>query len=134
MLQHTHLAISAELCGAPVLLEAGRAIVELLTRAEMRADAHGLVHGGFVFGLADYAAMLAVNQPNVVLGAADVRLLVPVTVGQRLRATAQLARIEGKKHVVDVDVQCGDQSVLRGSFVCFVPAAHVLAPQPGGAA
>jgi len=37
----------------------------------MAADESGLVHGGFIFGLADYAAMLAVNHPDVVLGAAE---------------------------------------------------------------
>jgi acyl-coenzyme A thioesterase PaaI-like protein len=44
----------------------------------MAADQRGLVHGGFTFGLADYAAMVAVNDPNVVLGAAEVRFLAPV--------------------------------------------------------
>jgi acyl-coenzyme A thioesterase PaaI-like protein len=49
----------------------------------MVVDAHGLVHGGFVFGLADYAAMLAVNDPNVVLGAAEARFLKPVRRGDQ---------------------------------------------------
>ena len=125
-MQQTHLAVSAELCGTPLRLEPGTAVVELLTRPEMRADVRDLVHGGFVFGLADYAAMLAINEPHVVLGAAEVRLLAPVVVGERLRATAQLARVEGKKHFVEVEVLRGADPVLRGSFVCFVPAAHVL--------
>lgn len=123
----THLEISTALCGAPLLLEPERAVLELEARPEMRADAHGLVHGGFVFGLADHAAMLAINHPNVVLGGAEVRLLAPVVVGDRLRATAQRVRVEGKKHFVDVEVARGEQPVFRGTFVCFVPAAHVLA-------
>lgn len=125
----THLEISAELCGVPTALEPDRAVVELETRPEMRADAYGLVHGGFVFGLADHAAMLAINHPNVVLGGAEVRLLAPVAVGDRLCAMAQRVRSEGKKHFVEVEVRCGEKSVLRGSFVCFVPSAHVLAPR-----
>jgi acyl-coenzyme A thioesterase PaaI-like protein len=48
----------------------------------MAVDDRGLVHGGFVFGLADHAAMLAVNDPNVVLGAASTRFLKPVRVGE----------------------------------------------------
>jgi acyl-coenzyme A thioesterase PaaI-like protein len=126
MQPQTHLAMSEALCGTPIALEPGQAIVELVARPEMAADAQGLVHGGFVFGLADYAAMLAVNQPNVVLGSAEVRLSAPVVVGERLRASARLLRVEGKKHIVEVDVARGAQSVLRGSFVCFVPAEHVL--------
>jgi acyl-coenzyme A thioesterase PaaI-like protein len=126
--------MSAELCGVPTVLEPDRAVVELETRPEMRADAYGLVHGGFVFGLADYAAMLAINHPNVVLGGAEVRLLAPVAVGDRLCAMAQRVRSEGKKHFVEVEVRCGEKSVLRGSFVCFVPSAHVLAPRERGSA
>ncbi len=66
----THLAIDRRLCGEPLELREGFASVELTTTREMEADSSGLVHGGFVFGLADHAAMLAVNHPNVVLGQA----------------------------------------------------------------
>ena len=48
----------------------------------MAADGRGLVHGGFTFGLADFAAMCAVNDPNVVLGAATCKFLAPVQVGR----------------------------------------------------
>ena len=68
---------------------AGTARVGLTTLPEMAVDAAGLVHGGFVFGLADHAAMLAVNDPYVVLGSAAVRFLRPVRVGERLIAEAR---------------------------------------------
>jgi acyl-coenzyme A thioesterase PaaI-like protein len=129
----THLEISTALCGAPLVLEPDRAVLELETVPEMRADSHGLVHGGFVFGLADHAAMLAINHPNVVLGSAEVRLTAPVRVGDRLCASARRVRVEGKKHIVEVEVLRGQQRVFQGSFVCFVPPAHVLAPGPQGA-
>ena len=121
MQQNTHLTLSAALCGRPVELDEGRAVVELVALPEMSADQHGLTHGGFVFGLADYAAMLAINEPNVVLGSAEVRLLSPVLAGDTLRATASLQRIEGKKHFVDVAVVRGATQVFIGTFVCFVP-------------
>jgi acyl-coenzyme A thioesterase PaaI-like protein len=126
MQPNTHLAMSARLCGTPVSLEASAAEVELVTREEMAADSRGLVHGGFVFGLADYAAMLAINEPNVVLGAAEVRFLAPVLVGETLRARARSAPPEGKKLRVTVEVVRGQEPVFSGSFVCFVPAQHVL--------
>ena len=131
----THLAIDPRLCGTPVSMAEGCASVELLTVPEMAADAHALVHGGFVFGLADYAAMLAINEPNVVLGSAEVRLTAPVAVGDALRADAKRVRIEDKKHMVEVTVLCArakprsssaSECVLSGTFVCFVPNAHVL--------
>ena len=57
----THLAIDAELCGKVVDVSNGLSRVEMETTVRMAADEKGLVHGGFVFGLADYAAMIAVK-------------------------------------------------------------------------
>ncbi len=127
MQARTHQHMSARLVGTPVTIEAGRAVVELHTNEEMRADATGLVHGGFVFGLADYAAMLAINEPTVVLGSADVHFTAPVSAGQVLVAEADALTPDGKKLPVRVDVRAGDTTVLSGTFVCFVPSAHVLA-------
>jgi acyl-coenzyme A thioesterase PaaI-like protein len=122
----THLGIDPTLCGRPVLLEPGRAAVELATRPEMAADERGLVHGGFVFGLADYAAMLAVNDPFVVLGSAETRFERPVVAGETLRAEARLESSQGKKRLVTVEVTRGGEAVLNGRFTCFVLAKHVL--------
>ena len=48
---------------------------------------------GFIFGAADYAAMLAVNQPNVVLGAAETHFLKPSRVGDVLLAQRLALRL-----------------------------------------
>jgi uncharacterized protein (TIGR00369 family) len=124
---HTHRRLDHELCGAPVRLGDGLAEVELVTTDRMRADDEGLVHGGFVFGLADHAAMLAIDRETVVLGSAEVKLVAPVRVGERLHALAKLREIAGKKHIVDVEVRGATGPVMTGSFTCFVPARHVLA-------
>ena len=122
----THLGIDASLWGSPEELADGRARVRLLTRPEMGADDRGLVHGGFVFGLADYAAMLAVNDPNVVLGAAEVRFQRPCVVGDELVAEATVLSEKGRKREVEVSVSRGDESLFSGRFSCFVLDAHVL--------
>ena len=102
---NTHPSISPTLVGHPLHLAPGQATVELVATREMAADPQGLVHGGFVFGAADYAAMLAVNDPNVVLGSADVRFTAPVRVGQRVRIHAEVAEQSGKKHAVCIDTK-----------------------------
>ena len=122
----THAAIDGTLCGVPVTVSAGRAVVELATWAAMAADASGLVHGGFVFGLADYAAMLAVNEPTVVLAAAEVRFLAPARVGDRLRAEAKVIDAAPPKHKVHCVVTKGGVAVFEGDFDCRVPKQHVL--------
>lgn len=100
--------------------------MRLPTTEEMGADQRGLVHGGFLFGLADYAAMLAVNDPNVVLGAADVRFKAPVRVGEEVVATANVREASGKKRTVHVTAVVDDRVVLEGTFTTFVLGQHVL--------
>ena len=122
----THLGASARLVGRPLVLRYGFARCGLATCAEMTIDDRGLVHGSFAFGLADYAAMLAVNDANVVLGAASTRFLAPVRSGEYLVATANVHSGRGRKRVVHVDVCVGDRVVLRGVFDTFVLANHVF--------
>ena len=139
----THLGIDRRLVGEPLAVAEGWARAALATLPEMAADASGLVHGGFVFGLADYAAMLAVNHPHVVLAGAEVRFLKPVAAGERLVAEARLAESAGRRRRVEVEVARGDEDgegaevVFSGTFHCAVPDRHVLAPadaaaSPGG--
>lgn len=123
---NTHLAIDKRLCGEPIAIDDGKAMVRFAAAPEMGADDRGLVHGGFVFGLADYAAMLAVNHPNVVLGSADVRFIAPVRVGDEVTASATRTEHKGKKHVLKVQASVGDRVVLEGTLTAFVLDRHVL--------
>ena len=122
----THEKISRRLCGNPVMVEENHSRIEFLTLSEMVVDDFGLVHGGFVFGLADYAAMIAVNHPNVVLGSADVKFLKPVKADDVIIADATVTSQEGKKRIVKVDVTKNDEVVFSGMFTCFVLDRHVL--------
>ena len=123
----THESIDRSLCGEPVEVKEGSSTVRLECARCMAADASGLVHGGFIFGLADYAAMLSVNHPNVVLGAAETRFLKPSRVGDVLTARAQDQTPQERKHIVQVEVSCGEDVVFSGTFTCFVTREHVLA-------
>jgi acyl-coenzyme A thioesterase PaaI-like protein len=125
MVSNTHLSISSVWVGEPVELSPGRAVARLATCAEMAADDRGLVHGGFTFGLADYAAMLAVNDPYVVLGAAEVKFLAPVRAGEVMTAQAEVLEDKGKKRIVRCTVSTSG-IIFEGSFTCLVPDGHVL--------
>jgi len=122
----THLEADPRLCGTAAELGEGSARVVLTATDSMVVDAHGLVHGGFVFGLADYAAMLAVNDPHVVLGAAETRFLKPVRRGDHLIASAQTVATRGRKREVRVEATVDSEKVFEGTFTCFVLERHVL--------
>ena len=122
----THLAISPRLVGEPLEIGEGTARAAVTLLPEMAADDRGLVHGGFAFGLADFAAMLAVNHPLVVLAGSTVKFLAPARVGERLVAEARVVEETGRKRRVQVEVRRGEVTVVTGEFLAVVPGRHVL--------
>ena len=123
---HTHEKIDRRLCGEPINIKTGYSRVQLVASADMAVDNLGLIHGGFIFGLADYAAMIAVNDPNVVLGAAEVKFLKPSVIDDTLVAEARVSQEKDKKRIVDVVVKNGETPVFSGTFTCFVLERHIL--------
>lgn len=126
MKQNTHPNIDPELVGVVTELDTERATATLDATERMAADGRGLVHGGFTFALADYAAMVAVNDPNVVLGGAEVKFLRPVSVGQKMVAEAWVTNSDGKKRVVETVVKVDGAKVMEGAMTVFVLPNHVL--------
>jgi acyl-coenzyme A thioesterase PaaI-like protein len=123
----THTHARENLLGTPIRIATGETAEVALTAApEMAVDEKGLIHGGFTFGLADYAAMLAVNHPFVVLGGSECRFLAPVKVGDSMIASARVEKTGGSRISVCVDVNVGDVKVFTGVFACFVLKDHVL--------
>ena len=126
MERKTHQKINEKYSGTPLELKENYAKVKLTMTSEMILDDTRLIHGGFIFSLADYAAMLAINKPTVVLGGANCRFLVPIKEGDELVAEAMLANVDGKKLIVDVNIKRGAEVVFIGEFYCFAPEKHVL--------
>ena len=122
----THEKINADLCGEIIKLERGYVEVCLTTTPEMIADSIGLIHGGFIFGAADYAAMLAVNEKNVVLVASDCQFLSPVKFHDEVKIVARVRHKEGKKRNIHVEAFVLDIKVFEGEFKTVVTDRHVL--------
>jgi len=123
---NTHLNINTSLCGKVTKLQENYAEVLLHTTQQMAADSQGLVHGGFIFGAADYAAMSAVNDPYVVLGASSSKFIAPVKVGNAVLCKASVVKQKGKKAEVEVEAFVNEKLVFEGNFTTFVLSSHVL--------
>jgi len=123
---NTHERISQDLCGEIIVLERGYVEVRLTTTAEMVADDIGLVHGGFIFSAADYAAMLAVNEKNVVLVGSNCQFLSPVKFHDEVNFIAKVRHKEGRKRNVNVEGYVLDIKVFEGEFKTVVTDRHVL--------
>lgn len=123
---NTHERINTVYSGELVHLEPGFAKVSLETTEAMRADDVGLVHGGFIFSAADFAAMAAVNEPNVVLASCNCLFLAPVRVGDFVTFEAREHQKEGRKRNVTVRGFVHDIKVFEGEFKTVVTERHVL--------
>lgn len=123
---NTHLKIDNTLNGNILKLDKNYAKIELKTTDIMRADEQGLIHGGFIFGAADFAAMAAVNDPFVVLAKSETKFLAPVKVGQIVVFEGTIVENDGKKYTVKVVGSIGDKKVFAGIFYTVVLARHVL--------
>ena len=122
----THEKINQNLCGEVIKLEQGYVELRLTTTPEMLADEVGLIHGGFVFSAADYAAMLAVNERNVVLVASDCQFLSPVKFHDEVNFVARVRHKEGRKRNVHVEAFVLDIKVFEGEFKTVITERHVL--------
>ncbi|MCK9491367.1 MAG: PaaI family thioesterase [Sulfurimonas sp.] len=123
---NTHENINRDLCGEIMRIEQGYVELRLTTSSEMVADDQGLIHGGFIFGAADFAAMAAVNEKNVVLVGADTHFLSPVKFGDEINFVARVRHKEGRKRNVYVEAHVLDIKIFHGEFRTVITEKHVL--------
>lgn len=122
----THDMINSRYSGDLDELKEGYARVCLVTNDEMRADSYGLVHGGFIFCAGDFAAMAAVNDPNVVLASSSADFLSPVRVGDEVVFEANVRHKDGRKREVKVIGSVLDIKVFEATLKTVVLEKHVL--------
>ncbi|HUH42846.1 MAG: hotdog domain-containing protein [Sulfurimonas sp.] len=122
----THENINQDICGEIESLEFGFVKLKLVTTHEMIADSMSLIHSGFIFSAADYAAMAAVNERNVVLVASDCQFLSPVKFGDIVNFTAKVRHKEGRKRNIHVTGHVLEIKVFEGEFKTVVTERHVL--------
>ncbi|MEA3497858.1 MAG: hotdog domain-containing protein [Campylobacterota bacterium] len=123
---NTHLELDNSLNGKVVELKDGYSKVELTTTSQMVADSNGLIHGGFIFCAADYAAMSAVNHPYVVLAKSEIKFTAPVKLNDIVTLEATITEQNGIKSTVDVTATVEDKTVFKGLFYTATLEKHVL--------
>ena len=126
LILRTHEQINRDLSGELMRLESGYVELRLTTTKEMVADSMGLIHGGFIFSAADFAAMACVNERNVVLVGSDCQFLSPAKFGDEINFTARVRHKEGKKRNVHVEGYVLDIKIFEGEFKTVVLERHVL--------
>ena len=98
-------------------ISAGEAVLTMTVKPHM-VNGHGIVHGGFIFTLADSAFAFACNSHNerTVAAQCNISFIRPGKLGDRLIATAREVSRTGRSGIYDVRVTVNDTAVaeLRG--------------------
>ena len=123
---NTHLELDNSLNGKVIELKSAYSKVELTTTPQMVADKQGLIHGGFIFCAADFAAMAAVNDPYVVLAKSETKFTAPVKLNDIVILEAIIKEQNGIKSTVEVIASVEDKTVFKGVFYTATLEKHVL--------
>lgn len=95
------------------MTDLGAATARMSTSAEM-GNGHGIVHGGYLFTLADTAFAYALNshgRPGVSVHA-DVAFILPARVGAVLAAYARERVFDGRAGIYDIEVRDDGRALL----------------------
>ena len=122
----THDKIRSHLCGSIIKLEAGYSKTTLQTTKEMSLDDFGLIHSGFIFGAADYAAAVAVNEPNVVIIGSRSKFLAPAKVDDMIEFVAYAKFEDSRKREIKVTGHINEIKVFEAVFQAVVLEQHIF--------
>ena len=109
---------SNEVVGELIDLELGHSGISLLKITEdMVFGKTQIAKGHFMFSQADSLAMAIVDAPMAVTGVANVKYKVPVHVGEKLIAKAEIVKVRGNKYFIWVKTHNETQEVFRAKFI-----------------
>ena len=118
--------INQHIVGVLDELTKDEATVRLSCTEDMVVDEKGLIHSGFIFSSANYAATAAVNSPYSVLAVSKVNFLAPLALNDTVIFIAKAMQTESRKRVVEVLGYLNDVKVFEGEFSIVVLDRHVM--------
>lgn len=122
----THEKVRSNLCGTILKLDAGYAKTTLQTTKDMVLDDLGLIHSGFIFGAADYAAAVAVNEPNLVIIGSRSKFLAPAKIDDLIEYEAKAKFEDSRKREIKVSGFINEVKVYEGIFQAVVLEQHIF--------
>ncbi|MBR8462038.1 PaaI family thioesterase [Campylobacter sp. faydin G-140] len=125
----TSTTIKINLSGTATLLELNHAKTRFYTIADMVSDSEGLVHSGFVYSAANYAALLAINEEFCVTISSRINFFAPVKLGDIVDFDATARFEESRKREVRVVGKCKDIKIFEGIFQLVVLDEHIFFAQ-----
>ena len=96
-------SMPSNIVGELIELYRNKAVVRFRPNERMIMDESKMIHAGFVFNAASFAAMAAINKKYSVLIASDVKFLAPIELGHEITFKAQAIQSDTKKCEVKVE-------------------------------
>ncbi|MGP1485020.1 MAG: PaaI family thioesterase [Campylobacter sp.] len=118
--------IKLNLSGTVSALEQNHAKTQFHTHSDMVVDAEGLIHSGFVFSAANYAALTAINEVNSVVISSRINFFAPTRLGETIEFDAVAHFNESKKREVRVVGKTKDIKVFEGIFQVVILEDHIF--------
>lgn len=111
--------IDSSICGELLVLSKNKAEVSFVPKESMICD-DKIIHSGFIFGAASYAAMCAINKKNSLIITSETKFFAPVELGQEVLFRAVALQSEGKKCEVKVEGLLLDIKIFEGIFAVAI--------------
>lgn len=111
--------IDANLCGELLGFGHNKAKVRFVPNEKMKIDSR-LIHSGFIFSSASFAAMAALNKKNSLVIGADIKFLAPIEIGHEIIFKAIALQDDTKKCEVKVEGFLLDIKIFYGMFYIAV--------------
>lgn len=118
--------IKLNLSGVVTKLEPGHAKTLFHTHVDMVGDGEGLIHSGFVFSAANYAALASINEVHSVVISSRINFFAPTRLGETIEFDASAHFNESKKREVRVVGKTKDIKVFEGVFQVVVLDDHIF--------
>lgn len=107
-----------EVVGELIDLELGHSGISLLRITDdMVFEKTQIARGQYMFSQANSLAIAVIDAPMAVTGVANVKYKVPVHVGEKLIAKAEIVKVRGNKYFVWVKTRNDHQEVFRAKFI-----------------
>jgi len=109
---------AAEIVGEIVDLELDKRGISILeTTSKMAFGKTKVIRGDIIFAQANSLAIATIDAKVALTGVANIKYKLPVFVGQKLVAKAEVTRVRGNKKFVFVRIYVKQQEVFRAKFI-----------------
>ena len=107
-----------EVVGDLIDLELGKSGISVLEiTPDMVFERTRIARGHYEYSQANSLALSVIDAPQALTGVANVKYKVPVTVGEKLIAKAEVVKQRGNKFFVWVKIRNAEQEVFRAKFI-----------------